>query len=227
MKNISRKYNSTIIIWQIKFSYLCFDSKKKKEGQKKTMCIIIYGRRLPIIIKLVNLKQDLQTVKYIFSFKISRTATSCQSYCESGSSSYYARESIHDCVKRCSKSQNAVSHLALLLAVMMVAAFLTSLINAVITGRGCCNCCRCCECADVAIKHDQGLLDYFNFFFKWLSLSCVKYLLTLIVYVLLFPQARIQEKNEPQNFLVSRFYPMFTRFFTNKIFQGSQVQTLR
>ena len=167
MKNISRKYTSTIIIWQIKFSYLCFDSKKKKRGTKKqTMCIIIYGRRLPIIIKLVNLKQDLQTVKYIFSFKMSRTAASCQSYCESGSSSYYARESIHDCVKRCSKSQNAVSHLALLLAVMMVAAFLTSLINAVITGRGCCNCCRCCECADVAIKHDQGLLDYISIFFS-------------------------------------------------------------
>ena len=40
-------------------------------------------------------------------------------------------------------------------------------------------------------------------------------------------QARMQEKNEPrQNFLVSRFYQMFPRFFTNKIFQDFQVQTL-
>ena len=77
-------------------------------------------------------------------------------------------------MKRCSKSQNAVSHLALLLAVMMVAAFLTSLINAVITGRGCCNCCRCCECADVAIKHDQGLLDYISFFFLMIEFILCK-----------------------------------------------------
>ena len=37
-------------------------------------------------------------------------------------------------------------------------------------------------------------------------------------------QARIWEKNEPsQNFPVSRFYPIFLRFFANKIFQGLQV----
>ena len=55
--------------------------------------------------------------------------------------------------------------------------------------------------------------------FKWHS----NYLFVSIKY-----QAWIQEKNEPpQNFPVSRFYPMFPRFFTNKIFQGSQVRTLR
>ena len=41
-------------------------------------------------------------------------------------------------------------------------------------------------------------------------------------------QARIQVKNEPpQNSPVSRFYPMFPRILTNKVFQGSQVRTLR
>ena len=36
------------------------------------------------------------------------------------------------------------------------------------------------------------------------------------------------KKNEPpQNFPVSRFYSIFPRFFTYKIVQGSQVQTLR
>ena len=33
-------------------------------------------------------------------------------------------------------------------------------------------------------------------------------------------------KNEPQNCPVSQFDQIFLRFFTNKIFQGSQVQTL-
>ena len=45
-------------------------------------------------------------------------------------------------------------------------------------------------------------------------------------------QVRIQDKNEPPQifpilFNISPIFTTFPRFFTNKMFQGSQVRTLR
>ena len=55
------------------------------------------------------------------------------------------------------------------------------------------------------------LIDLMNL---WLWSSTCNHLKRIITIIEIF-QARIQEKNEPpQNFPVSRFYPMFPRFFT-------------
>ena len=63
----------------------------------------------------------------------------------------------------------------------------------------------------------------FQFQFQIQSIQQQKGYLIVNVIKWLIVQARIHEKKFP----ISRFYQMFTRFFTNKIFQGSQVRTLR
>ena len=116
---------------------------------------------------------------YLFVFS---SNPSCEKTCRPKSTYHYDYDEL-ECTEICRKDRGGGSYFSLLLFFIVVGVFVTSLVNAVITARGCCNCCRCCECSESRRQGpDQGLLFIISCILNWIkygvtrnSLTCCQY----------------------------------------------------